>query len=82
MSIQADIQVHNALNLYKIKLKEAKEMARIQPTAENKQNYYDLLSHPPALNISSPAGDQLTEIKEAKRKQPEPDVQEMRDKRT
>jgi hypothetical protein len=82
MSIQADIQVHNALDLYKIKLKQAKEMARIQPTAENKQNYYDLLSHPPALDISSPAGDQLTEIKEAKRKQPEPDVQEMRDKRT
>jgi hypothetical protein len=53
-ALQAEIQVRNKLSLYKIKLKQAKELVRIQPTVENKCNYYHLLSNPP-LGISNEA---------------------------
>jgi hypothetical protein len=72
VSLQYDIQVHNALNLYKILLKQAKELARIQPTEENIRNYCHLLSNPPPLS-APPAGDALSETNEGKQKQPEPE---------
>lgn len=37
----------NKLDLWKVKLKQAKVLAKTVPMAENKHNYYELLSHPP-----------------------------------
>jgi hypothetical protein len=47
MALQGEIHVHNELDLWKVKLKQAKVLAKMVPTAENKHNYYELLSHPP-----------------------------------
>ena len=47
MALQGEIHVHNELDLWKIKLKQAKALAQMVPTAENRHNYYELLSHPP-----------------------------------
>jgi hypothetical protein len=47
MALQGVIHVHNELDLWKIKLKQAKVLAQMVPMAENKHNYYELLSHQP-----------------------------------
>jgi hypothetical protein len=47
VALQGEFHVHNELDLWKIKLKQAKVLAQMEPTAENKHNYYELLSHQP-----------------------------------